>query len=546
MTLLPIVERELRVASRRRNVYWGRVATALIATVVLSWVTLLVMPALRVSFSESGAWIFRNLVVAVSVYGCIGGVTATADSLSREKRNGTLGLLFLTDLRGYDVVLGKLVAGVVRSLYAMLAVVPVLAVVMAMGGVTYGDLWRATAAVGNIIFLSLVVGMSVSAVSNHERKALFGGLVVLLTGLLAPWVAMFFLLEFNLLPVGTSEAYLWVAALLNPFYPVVRLAWLPAVPVVGGQALLPPVWGSIALLHAVGWLLLMFTWRLAPRVWQAPQTLHGWRRVSRIWEQWMYGQGTSRVRLRERLLEVNPFLWVLQRERGKPVYAWVYLVVILLAWGAGDADRTRMWEDAEVAIPSLVLVLGFLKVWVISEGVARLSSDRRGGAMELLLTTPLSHEGILEGHWLALRRLFLGPLLGFAVFTWWVMRHALSSSMGWVAALTLVLDVVGVAWAAMWFGLTSSGPNRALLWTTGLLLAAPWVLVGLWLSLAYNVWPWWGAWVRPSLEHGIVAWCVAGVLLDVLVGLIWCRTSLQRSFRRIASEGDPRGFFVLK
>ena len=29
----------------------------------------------------------------------------TADSLSAEKREGTLGLLFLTDLRGYDVVL---------------------------------------------------------------------------------------------------------------------------------------------------------------------------------------------------------------------------------------------------------------------------------------------------------------------------------------------------------------------------------------------------------------------------------------------------------
>jgi len=32
----------------------------------------------------------------------------TADTLSGESREGTLGLLFLTDLRSWDVTLGKL------------------------------------------------------------------------------------------------------------------------------------------------------------------------------------------------------------------------------------------------------------------------------------------------------------------------------------------------------------------------------------------------------------------------------------------------------
>ena len=31
----------------------------------------------------------------------------TADCLSEEKREGTLGLLFLTDLRGYDIVVSS-------------------------------------------------------------------------------------------------------------------------------------------------------------------------------------------------------------------------------------------------------------------------------------------------------------------------------------------------------------------------------------------------------------------------------------------------------
>ena len=40
----------------------------------------------------------------------LAGVLLTADCLSEEKREGTLGLLFLTDLKGYDVVLGKFMA----------------------------------------------------------------------------------------------------------------------------------------------------------------------------------------------------------------------------------------------------------------------------------------------------------------------------------------------------------------------------------------------------------------------------------------------------
>ncbi|HQU46125.1 MAG TPA: hypothetical protein PK867_25150, partial [Pirellulales bacterium] len=41
----------------------------------------------------------------------------TADCISSERREGTLGLLFLTDLRGHDVVLGKLVVAGLGAFY---------------------------------------------------------------------------------------------------------------------------------------------------------------------------------------------------------------------------------------------------------------------------------------------------------------------------------------------------------------------------------------------------------------------------------------------
>ena len=73
--------------------------------------------------------------------GCLfSGVFLTADSLSGEKREGTLGLLFLTDLKGYDVVFGKLIATSLNGFYALLAIFPVLALPLVMGGVTFWEL----------------------------------------------------------------------------------------------------------------------------------------------------------------------------------------------------------------------------------------------------------------------------------------------------------------------------------------------------------------------------------------------------------------------
>ena len=98
------------------------------------------------------------------------GARGTADCLSREKREGTLGLLFLTDLRGYDVVIGKLVASSINSVYGLLAVFPAMAIPLVLGGVTMGEFWRQMLALLNALFFSLTVGLLVSTLSRDERQ----------------------------------------------------------------------------------------------------------------------------------------------------------------------------------------------------------------------------------------------------------------------------------------------------------------------------------------------------------------------------------------
>src|SRR5688572_11562169 len=108
MTFLPVVERELRAASRRRQTYWRRSLSAFITLGICLWVWIAFGGG--IPQHQRAQAIFYTISGLTFAYSLLAGAGATADCLSEEKREGTLGLLFLTDLKGYDVVLGKLTA----------------------------------------------------------------------------------------------------------------------------------------------------------------------------------------------------------------------------------------------------------------------------------------------------------------------------------------------------------------------------------------------------------------------------------------------------
>ena len=98
MTFLPIVARELRVAARRNSTYRIRTWTAVIALVVGFFSLLLVL--FTQGYGGPGKALYTTLTDFVFGLCLLAGVLLTADCLSEEKREGTLGLLFLTDLKG--------------------------------------------------------------------------------------------------------------------------------------------------------------------------------------------------------------------------------------------------------------------------------------------------------------------------------------------------------------------------------------------------------------------------------------------------------------
>src|SRR6266487_337978 len=101
MNLLPVIVRELRAQSRQPMTYWLRVIG------IGAIIGVMALVDLRGAPSELGGHLFSALNATLFLSVWIFVPLLTADTISREKREGTLGLLFLTPLTPIGIVLGK-------------------------------------------------------------------------------------------------------------------------------------------------------------------------------------------------------------------------------------------------------------------------------------------------------------------------------------------------------------------------------------------------------------------------------------------------------
>ena len=527
MTVLPIVERGLRVAARQRATYWGRGGVALgaicVGTIVFA-LTYDLPPA------KTGRHIFEWLAGILLAYCLAYGRLATADCLSQEKREGTLGLLFLTDLKGYDVVLGKMVASSVRGFYGLLAVFPVLAVPLLLGGITSGEFWRVVLVLMNTFLFSLAIGMAGSALTRDLRQAMAANLALLLLLMVIPPAGMPALSYF--VPGHRPMPELLFSCPVFSFYLCDENQYRSA----PGY-----FWWSAAVIHGLTWLLVLSAGWIVPRSWQdrpARSTRRGWRER---WRAWSYGPAAGQRAFRKRTLDANAFYWLAARARFKPIHVWTFLACMAGWWLVGWLASGGLWLDPAVAVVTALLLNSTLKIWLTIEAGQQLAEDQRSGAFELLLSSPLTVQDILRGQRLALRRQFLRPLLVVLgvelVFTVAIQRRASDSQALaiWLAGMfMLVADLITLVWVAMWRGLVAKNHNHATISTVMRVLVLPWALFGavvgagnVWFGLALSK-DW-----SPGWEFQLALWLGLGLAADLVYGLsAW--SQLRTRFRELA------------
>src|SRR6266540_1522393 len=319
MRFLPIVDRELRVSARRQSTYGLRLLAALAAGVVTVWLCSLPTPGQPPT--ALGRTLFSGVSIMAFAYCLLIGPFLTADCVSSEKRDGTLGLLFLTDLRSLDVVLGKWVAASLAGFYGLLAVLPALGVPLLLGGVTPGEYGRMALAVVNAIFFSLTAGMFVSALSRDQTKAILGSLILVLatSGLLPGLTALF---GFGPLRVGAGGVL--PATLASPIY-TGQFAFD-----VFYRTNPKPFWISLGAVHFLSWTFMLGAMLVVPQIWRREPSEPG---RSHRWLLRLGWTGGWRRRWKRRL-ESNPIYAVAARHRWPHWVCWalVGIVAINIYW----------------------------------------------------------------------------------------------------------------------------------------------------------------------------------------------------------------------
>src|SRR5688572_8189033 len=120
MNIGPLIQREIVEAPRRWRTYYGRMFPVLLGICITLWCYYFMI------FVGGGMPGFlRPLNCFAAAFFCYAfflGLGRICDSLSEEKREGTLGLLFLTHLKPSDIVLGKLSCYLLRQIYLFLAI----------------------------------------------------------------------------------------------------------------------------------------------------------------------------------------------------------------------------------------------------------------------------------------------------------------------------------------------------------------------------------------------------------------------------------------
>jgi ABC-type transport system involved in cytochrome c biogenesis permease component len=526
MTVLPIVERELRVTARRRNTYWIRVVLALVVMAIGGWI--LLAEGYRAP-QRLGAGMFVAMSVFAFVYCLLAGLRATADCLSEEKREGTLGLLFLTDLKGYDIVLGKLVATSLNVLCGLLAMVPVMTIPLLAGSVAVEEVGRVALVALNSLFFSLAAGLFASAVCREERRAmglcfaiiasltlllpLIGGLVVAM-GLPNFPLPIFFI---------PSPGYACFMAFDDTYhqFPSRNNFFLE----------------SVLVVHASAWTFLGLSCLIAPRSWQEEAVNSRGVRWREGWQSLTFASSERRQRFRAALLEANPFYWLAARERFKPVLVWLFLAVSAGLWYWGWLAHDRSWLDEPTFVFTGLALNSVLKIWIAGEAGWRFSVDRNSGALELVLSTPLKVTEIIRGQVAALFRQFAAPA-AVVVVVELLFLQARRGDESWVlvcvAGLVMfVADLITLSWVGMWLGVSNRHHSRALGATIGLVLVLPWVLFALfatYLAVASTA--------RPSgwdVDAFTIAWLVIGLINDWVLAL-WARARLRERFRVVVTE----------
>ncbi len=510
--VLPVLVRELRRTSRHAGTYWFRTTGAGVATLFLA--SILASQASARSPSGLPSFLAVNAVlVAVTWLFC---PLLAADCLSGEKREGTLGLLFLTPLTVRDVIIAKLFTQVWRAGTLFLAMMPILLVPVLMGGVSWQlGLVVAAIHIGGLM-VALMAGMLASSLAKELTRARvlacgFGVASALLFAAIvaevSDWSRLFGTAG------GASPSYrdawklmsenLIRGELGDAFKGISRSLLLPQLATAGVQRMVE----AAAVILAVGMLWAIICLGVAGALlrrsrYDRPMT----RRQERIWRLFcsplfwrtLFTRHMQRQRSRNPVAWLDQYSWSARSAR----WGWCFFFIAVELW------LLSFWEP-ETAFGRERMMGLLLAAAVGLSAVGSFQQAVRSGLLELLLVTPMREWGIIQGRLKALFHQFLPSVLVMMI-----VYYSVPLSLPEVGVRTLPQPSRGIEDTLQGAGVIE---RFGLVWGSIGVQCASVALVGMAFSLmrAPSLAAWAGTWlivcVGPYLV-GVPVWGIASLV----------------------------------
>ncbi len=332
--------------------------------------------------SQMGRYLFDFLQIVFRCALWIIVPLMTADCVSQERREGTLGLLFLTPLTVADVLFGKASLHILRSGTLLLAALPVLVLPFMLGGVSLLQVLSAGQEDLSAVLLGTAAGLYASVLGGTTIQVMVTSLGLALGLFLGQAVVLMLL-------IAIAGFALALGALLGGLlgHPALAGAGVSALGNLGNIPLI--TWGiSLALPLALFLLVSQAAIRRLRVNWSAdgggsagaPPRWVSTFAASEFWRaafRWDRGSALDR----------NPVAWLQEYSWTARLTKWGWLCVLL---GAEFIVLLGDFRWQILVFPALLLGVAF-------SAANSFRRERREGALEILLVTPLSAVQLIQG-----------------------------------------------------------------------------------------------------------------------------------------------------
>jgi ABC-type transport system involved in multi-copper enzyme maturation permease subunit len=393
----PIFIRELTTVPRRSSHYGARVALLALLTIlgITAWQATIgfARDATLGETARFGLLLFQIMVYVQLLLLIFFAALSAASAVSQEKDRRTFVLLLITDMRDYEIVLGKLVGSLLPITVLLAVSVPVLAMLMLLGGVAPSQVVQAAV----VMLATAYAAGSLGGLVALWRERTFQALALSVL-----FIALYLSLTQAVAVIGPLLVSGWdwglIHAWIDPF------AAMRAVldPLGSMSRWVTPAYGfALTMLAACAVLNVVGIWKL--RAWNpSGEPIMQREQAEDDPEAHLSPEELKEFRAKAhaapgklRPVGDNPILW---RETATLAYgrrpllvklAFGLVLALIVYFAISELNRPG-GRPAFAAAYGLVPVAVLSLLLVSAQAVTSITSERDGGALDVLLVTDIS------------------------------------------------------------------------------------------------------------------------------------------------------------